>query len=1153
MNTVRGVALPPPNLFHLLDLCPIPMLSRSRVLSVLLALVFLLTPFSLLVGPVSVAGPVEAVDLGAIPVASDGYGYDPATATFVDHNGFQYSYLPDGVIKLVLPWGYTTYFSFGLTATYLGVQQKVTALSYTWTWAASATAAYNETGVLEGYDYTFTATNSATLAWTIQLEFYADGRNMKVTHTVRNGYPNALVGAEFWFLFDLTHTPSPSVTTNAGTFYPPLYSAIPDSITWCRLSNQFQFDWRDAGWPNGHAYLGSGSVVGLSIQILGIGLLLGDIPSGTTVTVDPYFSGVTRTWAATGNSYSGIAASWSPVGVPATGDNITFDATSTYNCNWNTTVTVGDFKLDTGYSGTVTQSVDFGVYRIYFNAGTFTTSTLYLKLTIIKASEKGAGTAAGNRINANFIGATCYMNASTLYVIWKSVTVNGNLSVVNPNYSERLVVQSGQTMTISTTTFFMQVDSGGSVICNGTIQTNTLAFYGTASKSISITGTGLIRSAVSFYITASASSDRTWTFLNDITILGHTMTVTSTHPTYTLTLSGGGYRLALGGTLAIGARANILQGIGAWSIGNMSLDVSSSQVNAGGSLVCRGSWSTSVSGFTPGTSTVYLTGAAKTVKTAAGGAFYDLVVGGSYTTSSSVNVTHGLQVNASSSMTIGAGKALTLTDASLTNLGTVIGTGSFVVGTSVDRTISPGVITTAPTTFNLLASATGSRTLSLGDDLSVGALLTVDSLAAASLSFDLQDYDLTTTTGADLVTTSDAYLFSGTGSITVDDDMTLGSAWEASGTTVSVTDILSLASATLVDSDISCGDLTASATLTTTNGSIATSDDLTLSGALTASGTDFAVDDDCTLAGASSVTGGSFVVDGDLNVTGSTTLNPDTLGLWALRVLGAGDLSVTTLSLETTQDLYVGPAASLTIADDTMTVGGNWTVLGTWARSDAVVVLTGTGDLEMDSDMSFWNITVALTATITMDNDTYVDLRATVLGSLLGTGDFIEPEPVFWSTPTLDAVPLEVYNYTISQGYWDTLTLVDAPSWLALYGSELKGVPTEADAGPVNVSLLLTWNDMETYQNYTLWVSYPVISGETNLVLQVIVAIIFALSLLVLGLVLNQPVFTVFSGIIFLWAGMVVFAPLDFGWTAISIMVGFATLILGGLQFGKVE
>lgn len=612
-------------------------------------------------------------------------------------------------------------------------------------------------------------------------------------------------------------------------------------------------------------------------------------------------------------------------------------------------------------------------------------------------------------------------------------------------------------------------------------------------------------------------------------IMSGNLNVLSSHASYimTLDLSASNYGLLCNG-LTVGVRGVLI--------------ARASQV------VDSGTWSSYAGTFTPGTSTVTLTGTASTVKTAAGEAFYDLIVGGTYTTQSSVNVSHLFQVNASKSLTVAAGTTVTAAD--IDNLGQVIGTGSLVLATTVDVTANIGTVTTAPTTIKLLSTATASRDVTLGGDMSVGALVTVDSEAVYSMTFNLGAYDLTTTTGADLVLTSDAYLISGVGTVTVADDMTLGAAWGGTGTTVSVADILSLTSASLTDTDITTGDLTASGALTTTNGSIATTDDLSLSGALTASGTDFSVDDDCTLAGASVIDGGDFTVDGDLNVTATTALTPDTLGLWALRVLGSGSLTVTSLSLETTEDLYLGPTASLTTSYD-VTVGANWTVLGAWNHGHQVVYLTGTGGLEMSTGNSFWNITIALTATIDMDNDTAVELRATILGSMTGAGEFIEPPPVFTSVPTLDAVPLEVYNYTISQGYWDTLALVDGPAWLSLYGTELKGVPIEADAGPVDVSLSLTWNGVVTYQNFTLWVSVPSVSVSTTLILEVVMSLILGMGFMVLGFWQQKSPWTFFAGLVWIFVALAVFAQLGAGWTILSLGLGLVLLIDGGTKIAE--
>jgi len=1094
----------------------------------------------------------------ALPTYTGGYGYDQATATMTDHNGFEYSYLPDGIIKLVLPWGYTTYFSFGLTASYLGVAQKVTALSYTWTWTATATAQYNATGVFEGYDYTFRAVNSATLAWTIQLDFYGDGANMKITHTLKNGYANALMGAEFWFIFDLTHTPTPSVTTKTGTYYPPLYLSLPASITWARLSNQFQFDWRDAGWPNGHAYLGSGSIIGLSIDILGIGVLLGDIPAGATRTVDPYFSGVTRTWAATGNSYSGIAASWSPAGVPATGDNITFDATSVYNCNWNTTVTVGTFSMNTGYTGVMTQAATFSVIDFSRVSGTSTFSTAYT-FTVMRNLNVTGGTTGGFYTgNLIFGGTASTVRNSLTEMLWSTITVNpgctvnatlgtmqtniglisiqGTLSISGTNFwktHQKLEVGATGSIILGTNSYFTVDSSAGSYITNlgsisGTGSLNTILRSGNT-----ILRLGAISCLVRVFTMSYTGGNYIATFGGNYS-LTNTLSVFSYHPTYTATLdlSASNYALSCAG-LTVGARGILL--------------------GRGSQITDSGAWDSSAGTFTAGTSSVHLTGATKTVKTAnTNGAFYDLSVEGTYTTASSVNVTHALDVHAAASLTVGAGKTVTTTvNNGLTNLGTVIGTGAFVMTYTLPTTISPGAITTAPTTLQQLGTAVSPYTVTLGGDWSVGALLTIDSLHTSyPATLDTGAYDLTVTTASDLVLTNDAYLMSGAGVITVADDMTLGAPWGAVGTTVSVGDILSLTTASLTGTDITTGDLITSGALYTTNGSIATTDDLTVAGVLAASGTDFAVDDDCTLSGASVVDGGDFTVDGDLNVTATTALTPDTLGLWALRVLGSGSMSVTSLSLETTEDLYVGPAASLTTAYD-LTVGGNWTVLGTWTHGDQVVYLTGTGGLEMSTANSFWNITVSLTATIGMDNDTYVELRATILGSMTGAGTFIEPAPVFTSSPTLDAVPLEVYNYTISQGYWDTLALVDGPAWLSLYGTELKGVPTETDAGPVDVSLSLTWNGVVTYQNYTLWVSVPSVSVSTTLILEVVLAMIMGIAFMVIGFWQKESPWTFFAGLIWIFTALAVFAQLGAGWTILSLGLGLVLLIDGGTKIAE--
>ena len=69
-----------------------------------------------LTGSLGAIEPQGSAIMAELPSYEDGYGYDPQTGVMEDHNGFQYSYLPDGIIRLALPWGYTTHFSFGLVA-----------------------------------------------------------------------------------------------------------------------------------------------------------------------------------------------------------------------------------------------------------------------------------------------------------------------------------------------------------------------------------------------------------------------------------------------------------------------------------------------------------------------------------------------------------------------------------------------------------------------------------------------------------------------------------------------------------------------------------------------------------------------------------------------------------------------------------------------------------------------------------------------------------------------------------------------------------------------------------------------------------------------------------------------------------------------------
>lgn len=783
--------------------------------------------------------PLSGSIMAEPPDYVSGYGFDAVTQTMEDTNGFRYSYQDDGIIQLDLPWGYTTHFSFGLTADYLGSPEKRTALDYTWAWDTTIGVALNETGNLTGYTYTFVATNQdGVLGWDIRLDFSPTSR-MKVTHTLENGYAQSLTDVNFWYLWDLRGTATPYlIETSAGTVEGPLYQAIPDDIHWVRLANQFQFDWRDAlvDYENGHAYIGDGSVVGLGgVPILGISLELGDMTPGATVTIDPFFSGLEKTWDAAGDASASSPASWSPVGALAAGDNVTFDATSVTNCDWNVGIVLGNFSMLTGYSGVVTQSVDFGCVDFTLVQGTFTGSTSYTK---------------------------------TVYGNWSYPSGLISFNVLN-------LEMAGDGYTVTS-------NGGGVLLYTLTISNNTT-------------------------MTSAVLSNN-----NDITIeTGITLTITNANDRIIMDTFGGGV------------------------------------------------W---------------------------------------------------------------------------TNNGIIDGAGYVqFIYYNIDTTIELGVLNNVRVQNR--ADGTGDRVFALNANAVINGYLTVDSAHASyTMEFDSSDY------------------------------------------TLSVTGISTLGNRGIM-----------------TQGTGAWS-----FGSYDQSGVDSVFNQDATVT----ISGDFTVSDGIFNAFGD------------------------------------------------MIVPGDWdTATGDYANDDNVVYLTGASKtLAMNAADSFFNVTIAAGANYTMDDDTMVDRRATITGILYGAGDFKEPLPEFTSEGWPHACPLTLYEYTPTQTYWDTLDLVDPPYWLHLIDGVVTGVPNDNDTGLYEITLTLTWNDMVTYQNYTLIVCPELLSGADKTMLGVVLSIVLGFGLLVIGMTYKIPPLIVFSGLIWLISAVTVYKDISVEWAIIGIGLGVIVLASGGLQ-----
>ena len=986
---------------------------------------------------ISPGGFVEIpVSANAVPdhIASDGYGFDPLTATMTDHNGFEYSYRPDGVIQLTLPWGYTTYFSFGMTATYLGSPAIRTALDYSWSWATDSeeftntwekeiyvppvydpetnttTPGYyaNETVTdLIGYDYTFTASNlDGVLDWTIIFEFFHDAP-MKITHIMQNEFANPLIDAEFWYLFDLRDTPSPYVVeTSAGIVTGPLYQEIPDGIHWVRLSNEFQFDWRDAliEYENGHAYVGDGSVIGLDgLPILGISLDLGDLAPGAVVTIDPYFSGVTKTWDAGAAGYAGDAANWDPVGHPLVGDNVTFDGTSVYNCNWNLSVTLGTFSVLTGYSGTITLSVSMSTNDVVFNSGSLGGGA-YL-WTCSGNWTIGSGYTSGTP-NVMMTGdATYIQNSKSQYEFYK-LTIDANVSylITNSIYTQRLDVNQYCTFTLGTTFQYRAGISGQNEFVNdGDIAgAGTLLIYYTSTSSVSQSFVfGAISVDVQFNCLSSITASRTFLLGADTVISGN-VNLVSGHATYTATLSMNGYSFECEG-FTLSTRGILSQGAGTFTVKNYAQSGAGSVFtgNANAWVICSENYTVSQGLVTKDVTRIEMTGSNKII-TSTDQEYHTLkftqsatvTPTGSYILTDRLLIETGKTLTLSASTKIFGVTVATSPSFQLENNGTIAGPGKFYLDMYAPYSTDFGIIT-APTYIVNNAASTVSTTLSLNSDTEIQNALYVQSGHATYI----------------------------------------------------------------------------------------------------------------------------------------TTLNQNGFELEATSII-------------------IGTRGIIDSDNSTITVGTSWTsTSGTFEHDSNTVIFEGTGTLAMATTDSFYNVTIGAGATVTMNTDTYVDCRATILGTMAGTGDFIEPEPEFTTSYLDDAYYHEWYEYEISQLYWDDLALVDGPDWLSLIGTTLIGVPGETDTGVVEVSLSLTWNDMVTYQNWTLYVGYPVISESTNTVLGIVIAMVLGFGLIAVGGLVKEPIFYLLSGIVWIFAAIPVYLEINIGWAIISISVGMSALVLGSLRY----
>ena len=218
----------------------------------------------------------------------------------------------------------------------------------------------------------------------------------------------------------------------------------------------------------------------------------------------------TRTWDGGGadNNWS-TAANWSADTIPTSADEVVFDATATKNATVDTALTVNSVSINSGYSGTITQTAVLTVNNTFTqSAGTFQgtpananfgylllntgsifnapTGTLSLNSQVsyyVFTFNGGTFNANGGTINANgrtdlnyFSGAaTPIFNnltiTQTVTILNPAITVNGNLTLNAP--------LSNSQVTIGGNLSFASNYTSGSALLN---------FVGTTARTVTIDG-----------------------------------------------------------------------------------------------------------------------------------------------------------------------------------------------------------------------------------------------------------------------------------------------------------------------------------------------------------------------------------------------------------------------------------------------------------------------------------------------------------------------------------------------------------------------------------------------------------------------------------------------------------------------------------------
>jgi len=451
---------------------------------------------------------------------------------------------------------------------------------------------------------------------------------------------------------------------------------------------------------------------------------------GSSEILTTFHLTITGTLTSTTTATYNVAGNWTNNGTFNQGSStVTLNGSSAQNISGSTTTTFNNLTV----SGTVTASVTFNVDGTLSVSGTFTPSggtvmmnnnssisnsgALTFQDLSIAASATVTTTASFNiagtlTVNAsgNFspgVGSTIMMtgtswaisNSATL--VFKGLTIDGTPTTQPTNdfsVSGALTVNSGKTLAPTDGTITM---TGGSIVNNGGSTSNlvftNLTVTGTTStssdftinKTLNVSGGNLTSSGGTITMVTTS-----WAITNSGTLVFSGLTISETpsvsgQPTSsfniggTLTINSGKNLASTAGTITMTGTSWGITNSGSLTFYNWTIDGTASPQPTASFSVANTLTVNSGKNLSPTAGTITMTGGS-IVNSGGTLTFYNLIVSGSTSTTSTFGISNDLTVNGT--LTVGSGTGVITANGNVTGSGTMTLTaGTFQQVVATDK------------------------------------------------------------------------------------------------------------------------------------------------------------------------------------------------------------------------------------------------------------------------------------------------------------------------------------------------------------------------------------------------------------------------------------------------------------------------------------